>query len=564
MYQYDEFDRRVVRSRAAQYRRQVARWQAGELADDEFRPLRLQNGLYIQRHAPMLRIAIPYGHLSSVQLRKLAYITRHHDRGVGHFTTRQNLQLNWVKIEETPDILDHLADVDMHAIQTSGNCVRNITTDAYAGVAPDEIVDPRPFCELVRQWSTLHPEFAYLPRKFKIAVSGATEDRALLRFHDVALELHRDANGEPLVRFIVGGGMGRTPILGETVRDDVPWRDMHTYLEAILRVYNRFGRRDNMYKARIKILVKSLGVAAFREQVEEEFSRIANGPNRLPEDALSWIQSRFVTPQYETLTNNPAVLSDALASNIPFARWHKRNVRGHKAVGYAAVTLSTKRAGFAPGDVTDAQMDAVADLADQYSLGELRITHDQNIVLAHVKQSDLPALHSALHALGFATPSIGLVSDMIACPGGDFCDLANARSIPIAAAVAERLEDLDEQEDIGPLRLNISGCMNSCGQHHAGHIGILGVDKQGQEWYQLSVGGSGGTQSSIGAVLGPSLRADQVPDAVEQIIEVYLEARASNERFLDTVRRIGAEPFKNKLYPNKGKSAADNKVAQNG
>ncbi|HXV07027.1 MAG TPA: nitrite/sulfite reductase, partial [Burkholderiales bacterium] len=489
MYLYDPIDQRLVDERVAQYRDQTRRFLAGRLSEDEFRPLRLRNGLYIQKHAPMLRVAIPYGLLSTAQLRKLAFIARTYDRGYGHFSTRQNIQFNWPRLEEVPDILAHLAAVQMHAIQTSGNCVRNITTDHFAGVAPDEIIDPLVWVEVMRQWSTLHPEFGFLPRKFKIAMNGSVEDRAATLVHDIGLHAVRDAVGEVGFRVIVGGGLGRTPIIGHVIREFLPWRHLLTYLDAILRVYNRYGRRDNLYKARIKILVKDRTPAGFAAEVEAEWAHLKDGPGTLAAEEIERIASRFTRPAYLRLPDTDAGYESRLKAEPAFARWVSRNVHPHKVPGYAAVTLSLKKTGVPPGDATDVQMDAVADLADRYAFGEVRVTHEQNLVFADVPKRDLHALWLELKALGLATPNIGLLTNIIACPGGDFCSLANAVSIPVAEAIQQRFDDLDYLYDIGELDLNISGCMNSCGHHHVGHIGILGVDKNGEEWYQISIGG---------------------------------------------------------------------------
>ncbi|WP_353091829.1 nitrite/sulfite reductase [Methylibium sp.] len=554
MYQYTPFDRAFVHQRAAQFRDQLERNRAGTLGDDEFRPLRLQNGWYIQRHAPMLRVAVPYGELSSRQLRQLARIARDHDRGYAHFTTRQNVQYNWIPLERSADVMDLLADVDMHGIQTSGNCIRNTTSDALAGVAPDEMVDPRPYCEILRQWTTLHPEFAFLPRKFKIAVTGATEDRAATAWHDIGLHLHRNDAGEVGFRVLVGGGMGRTPIPGVVIREFLPWHQILVFIEAIVRVYNRYGRRDNMYKARIKILVKAEG-ERFIEQVGKEFdailSRDVDGDAQLiPQAELDRVSACFVLPEGVAAH---ASTGDGAPADAPVAyrRWLERNVHGHRLAGYRAVTLSVKRAGQAPGDATDKQLDLAADLADRYSHGETRVTHDQNLLLPWVREEDLYALWQAARDAAYATPNIGLLSDMIACPGGDFCGLANARSIPVAEQITERFADIDELYDIGDIDLHISGCINSCGHHHSGHIGILGVDKDGAEWYQVTLGGSdgsalsGGLASAVpGKVIGPSFAADEVADAIEAVIETYRGQRAANERFIDTVRRVGLDPFK--------------------
>ena len=549
MYRYDEVDFRLVNERVAQFRDQTRRYLAGELTEDEFRPLRLMNGLYVQRHAPMLRVAVPYGMLSSRQLRKLAHIARTYDRGYAHFTTRQNLQFNWPALETVPDILAELAEVEMHAIQTSGNCIRNTTSDHFAGVAGDELIDPRPYCEIIRQWSTFHPEFTFLPRKFKIAVSGAREDRAATLVHDIGLHAVRAADGEIGFRVIVGGGLGRTPIIGSVIRDFLPARHLLTYLDAILRVYNRFGRRDNKYKARIKILVKAMTAAGFAAKVEEEWSHLKDGPATVPAAEFAHMAQFFTAPAYELgLNRNDPVYTAQLAAEPTFARWVARNTREHKVAGYRIVTLSLKATGVPPGDATADQLDAVADWADAYSFGELRVSHEQNLILADVRETDLLALWEKARAAGFATPNIGLLSDIICCPGGDFCSLANAKSIPIAAAVQKRFDDLDYQHDIGELDLNMSGCMNACGHHHIGHIGILGVDKQGSEWYQVSIGGSQGEHASLGKVIGPSFAQDAMPDVIEKIISVYLAQRHADERFIDTARRIGIDPFKEKVY----------------
>ena len=556
MYQYTEFDKQFVKQRAAQFRDQLQRNLAGTLAEDDFRALRLQNGWYIQRHAPMLRIAVPYGELNTAQLRTLAKIAREYDRGYGHFTTRQNLQFNWIPLERAADVMDELAAVNMHGIQTSGNCIRNITSDAFAGIAPDEVIDPRPYCEIMRQWSTLHPEFAFLPRKFKIAVTGAVEDRAATGWHDIGLHLVRNDAGEVGFRVLVGGGMGRTPVVGTVTREFLPWQQILVYIEAVVRVYNRYGRRDNMYKARIKILVKAEG-QKFIDAVEEEFrnilSRDVDGAAHLiTQEELDRVAQHFDVPQGVRYDLDHQAANDARIAPrqgpVAYQRWLERNVHGHRFPGYRAVTLSLKRVGQAPGDATDEQLELAADIADRFSCGEVRVTHDQNLVLPWVRETDLPALWEAARAATFATPNIGLLTDMIACPGGDFCGLANARSIPIAAAIAERYQDLDELYDIGDVDVHMSGCMNSCGHHHTGHIGILGVDKDGSEWYQITLGGSDGTIASgpsvAGKVIGPSFAADEVPDVIEAVIETYRTQRASNERFADTVKRVGIEPFK--------------------
>ena len=541
MYKYDAIDRQLINERVAQFRDQVRRWQAGELTDDEFRPLRLQNGLYIQRHAPMFRIAVPYGMLNSGQLRRLARIARQYDRGYGHFTTRHNLQLNWPKIEDVPEILAELAEVEMHAIQTSGNCMRTITTDQFAGVAADEIIDPRPLAEILRQWTTFHPEFAFLPRKFKIAISGTRQDRAVTWFHDIGLQL-RQVDGQTGFTVIVGGGLGRTPIRGEVIREFLPWQDILSYCEAILRVYNRYGRRDNAYKARIKILVQALGIAAFREQVEAEWAHGKGGAMTITQAEYDRVAAHFAAPAYET------VGEISLPTEKSFKNWVDRNTHAHKVPGYRAVTLSLKRHGSAPGDITSEQMEAVADLADAYSFGELRISHEQNIILADVRESDLHAVWQKARAAGLATPNIGLLTGIICCPGGDFCDLANAKSIPIAQAIQQRFDDLDYLFDIGEIDLNISGCMNACGHHHVGHIGVLGVDKNNDEFYQVTLGGRQGNHARLGKVIGPAFSAKEMPDVVEKIVQVYLANRHPDESFLDTFDRIGIDPFKNRVY----------------
>jgi len=548
MYKYDEIDQQIVDERVTQYRDQVRRYLAGELSEDEFRPLRLQNGLYIQRHAPMLRIAVPYGMISSKQLRKLGDIAKKYDKGYGHFSTRQNLQLNWPKLEDTPDILAELATVEMHAIQTSGNCIRNITTDQFVGIAPDEVIDPRAIAEIMRQWSTFHPEFALLPRKFKIAVSGTQQDRAIVQAHDIGLEFYRDANNQVAIKVWVGGGLGRTPILGSVIREHLDWQHALTYCEAIIRVYNLHGRRDNMYKARIKILSKAIGINEFRNQVEAEWTHLKDGPNTITEAELARVSKHFEAMPYEALPDQDDGFDAAVASNPAFAAWVKRSIHAHKQPGYRAVTLSLKPHGQAPGDITSEQMWAVADLADEYSFGELRSSHEQNLILADVKLSDLFAVWEKAKANGLATPNIGLLTDIICCPGGDFCSLANAKSIPIAKAIQMQFDDLDYLHDIGDIELNISGCMNACGHHHVGHIGILGVDKDGSEWYQVTIGGKQGNDASIGSVIGPSFSAEEMPGVVQKLIEVYIKERTPEERFIDTVRRIGAVPFKKHVY----------------
>jgi sulfite reductase (NADPH) hemoprotein beta-component len=553
MYVYTDFDKHFVKLRAAQFRDQLERNQKGTLTDDEFRPLRLQNGWYIQRHAPMLRVAVPYGELNATQLRALATISRDYDRAYGHFTTRQNLQFNWIPLERSADVMDALAAVNMHGIQTSGNCIRNITSDCFAGIAPDETIDPRPYCEILRQWSTLHPEFAFLPRKFKIAVTGAAEDRAAIGWHDIGLHLLKNAAGEIGFKVLVGGGMGRTPVIGSVAAEFLPWQQILVFIEAIVRVYNRFGRRDNIYKARIKILVKAEGQKFF-DAVQAEFKNIlerdeSGSAHIVPQAEFDRVARSFRRPEGVQVDASlvDTVHADANAP-LAYKRWLERNVHGHQLKGYRAVTLSLKRAGQPPGDATAEQMDQAAALADTFSLGELRVSHDQNLVLPWVRASDLPALYEAARAAAYATPNIGFLTDMIACPGGDFCALANARSIPVAAAITERFDDLDELYDIGDIDLHISGCINSCGHHHSGHIGILGVDKDGKEWYQISLGGSDGSKISggpvTGKVIGPSFAADEVPDVIEAVLATYRTSRAANERFIDTVKRVGIDPFK--------------------
>ncbi|MEJ7806121.1 MAG: nitrite/sulfite reductase [Telluria sp.] len=546
MYRYDKYDHLIVKERIAQYRSQVERRINNELDEAEFVPLRLQNGLYMQRHAYMLRIAVPYGLLSSSQMRMFGHIARKYDRGYGHFTTRQNIQFNWIELDQTPDILTDLASVEMHAIQTSGNCIRNITSDEYAGVAADEIIDPRPYAEVLRQWSTFHPEFAALPRKFKVAINGAVEDRAAIAVHDIGLTVvHNDA-GEIGFKVMVGGGMGRTPILGSTVRDFLPWQHMLTYIEAVMRVYNQYGRRDNKYKARIKILVKALGVEEFTRLVEEEWLDLKDSPSTLTVDEMHRVAAYFTPPAYETLASIDPKLEHA--DNKAFANWLVRNVKAHKVPGYAIALLSLKKTGVPPGDATATQIDFVADLSERYSFGELRVTHEQNLVLADVKQTELFKLWQELKAHGLATPNIGLLTDIICCPGGDFCSLANAKSIPIAAAIAERFDNIDFQHDIGEIELNISGCINACGHHHVGSIGILGVDKDGSEFYQVSIGGAQGNNAAIGKIIGPSFSSLQMPEVIDRLLQVYVRERHEEERFVDTAQRLGIAPFKEHVY----------------
>ncbi|MGH6930985.1 MAG: nitrite/sulfite reductase [Dongiaceae bacterium] len=548
MYQYDQYDHAFVNQRVAQFRDQVGRRIAGELSEDEFKPLRLMNGLYLQLHAYMLRIAIPYGVLSTRQLRKLAEIGRRYDRGYGHFTTRQNIQFNWIKLEETPDILAELAEVEMHAIQTSGNCIRNVTADQFAGVAADEIEDPRVHAEIIRQWSTLHPEFSFLPRKFKIAVTGAPHDRAAVKVHDIGLRMHRNQAGEAGFEVLVGGGQGRTPVIAKTIRPFLPKHHLLSYLEAILRVYNQLGRRDNLYKARIKILVDAVGAARFAEMVEAEWQQLRDGHIDLPAEEIKRIRGHFAPPAYRTLDDAAPDYEAQLRRDFPFARWARLNVTPHKQPGYAVVTLSLKPIGGVPGDATSDQMDAIADLADRFSLGELRVTHEQNLVLPDVEKADLFELWRKLDGIGVATPNIGLVSDIIACPGLDYCSLANARAIPVAQQISRHFSDLARQLDIGELKLKISGCINACGHHHVGHIGILGVDKKGEEFYQVTLGGSADENASLGDIVGPAFAADKVVDAIDTIVDTYLGLRRDGEKFLETYRRIGLDPFKEKLY----------------
>ncbi len=548
MYRYDQYDHLIIKQRVAQFRDQVRRRIANELTEEEFLPLRLQNGLYMQRHAYMYRIAIPYGLLSSTQVRKLAYIARKYDRGYGHFTTRQNIQFNWINLEDTPDILEHLTTVEMHSTQTSGNDIRNTTTDEYAGSAADEIFDPRPYAEIVRQWSSFHPEFAYLPRKFKIAFNAAEEDRAAIAMHDIGINAARNDKGEVGFRILVGGGLGRTPILGSVIREFLPPEHLLSYLEAILRVYNLHGRRDNKFKARIKILVKAVGAEEFARMVEAEWVDLKDGPATITPEEFKRIAAYFAPPPYETLANEEALLRQQRADSKAFDNWMKRNVKAHKVPGYAIVVLSLKKPGVPPGDATAEQMDFVADLADRYSFGEVRVTHEQNLVLADVRQSDLFALWEEAKSQRLATPNIGLLTDVICCPGGDFCSLANAKSLPIAAAITERFQDIDFQHDIGEIELNMSGCINACGHHHIGNIGILGVDKDGSEWYQISIGGAQGNDSAIGKIIGPSFSAQQVPGVIDRLLQVYVRDRIDGERFIDTVRRIGIDPFKEHVY----------------
>ena len=548
MYRYDEFDQALVDQRVAQFRDQVTRRMAGEIPEPEFKPLRLMNGLYLQLHAYMLRVAVPYGTLDSRQLRMLAHIARKYDRGYGHFTTRQNIQYNWIKLEDTPDILAELAKVEMHAIQTSGNCIRNVTADHYAGVAADEVEDPRIYSEILRQWSTLHPEFSFLPRKFKIAVTGAEHDRAAVRVHDIGLQIRRNLKGEVGFEVLVGGGLGRTPVIGKTVRGFLPKQHLISYCEAILRVYNQLGRRDNLYKARIKILVNQTGVEEFTRLVEAEWAAIKEGVLELPQAEIDRITAYFAPPAYETLEEPDAVFDAKLLADADFALWAKTNVSRHKVPGYAIVNISLKPLNEAPGDASAEQMEAIADLAERYSFDELRVTHEQNLVLPYVRKKDLPALWEALRRADLATANIGLISDIIACPGLDYCNLANARAIPVATRIAERFKDIERQQEVGDIKIKISGCINACGHHHVGHIGILGVDKKGQEFYQITLGGSADEEAAIGKIVGPGFSYDEVTDAVEGIIETYIDIREAGEAFLACVGRVGLAPFKEKLY----------------
>ncbi|BCD99248.1 nitrite/sulfite reductase [Marinagarivorans cellulosilyticus] len=550
MYVYDEHDRQLILERVAQFRRQTERYLEGTLAPEQFLPLRLQNGLYVQRLAPMLRIAVPYGLLNSKQLRKLAHISRHYDKGYVHVTTRQNIQLNWPLLEEVPDILEELASVEMHAVQTSGNCIRNVTSDHFAGIATDELIDPRPYCEIIRQWSTFHPEYAFLPRKFKIAVSGTEEDRAAIRFHDIGLQLVKNSEGEIGFTVLVGGGLGRTPVIGKVIREFLPEHDVLTYLEAILRVYNLNGRRDNKYKARIKILVNAMGVEAFTQAVESTWEKLQDSPTRLTDKEIKRAKSFFTEPDYAQLDDlsETAEINALRSENAAFGHWLSHNVHSHRVAGYRAVTLSLKPTGIAPGDITDSQLEAIADFADEYSLGEIRATHLQNMVLGDVRANKLFELWQKLCENGFATPNVGTLTDMICCPGGDFCSLANAKSIPVAEALQREFDDLDYLYDLGPLDLNISGCMNACGHHHIGHIGILGVDKKGEEFYQVQLGGNSKNDAALGKVLGPAFSRAEVTNAVKTILNTYVDKRENEETFLETYNRLGLAPFKERVY----------------
>ena len=548
MYIYNEVDQRLVDDRVTQFRGQMQRFLEGRLSEDDFRPLRLQNGLYVQRQSPMLRVAIPYGTLSSPQLRQLAHIARTWDRGYGHFTTRSNIQFNWVRLHDVPDILAALATAQMHAIQTSGNCIRNITCDQFAGVAADEVFDPRPYCEIVRQWSTLAPEFLFLPRKFKIAFSGGEEDRAAVRFHDIGARACLSADGRLGFAIYVGGGLGRTPMLGQLLKEFLPREELLNYFDAILRVYNRHGRRDNKYKARLKILVKDLTLAGFARDVEAEWAHARGGPNTVSEESFAAIEAFFAGPSYAGNGSDATEYLAALQNNRAFARWVARNVAAHRQPGYGIVTLSLKKTGMPPGDATASQLDLAADLAERFSLGEIRVSHEQNLVLPHVHRSDLLALWAIAAANGLATPNIGLLTDVVCCPGGDFCSLANAKSIPVAKAIQERFDQLDYLFDLGPLELNISGCVNACGHHHIGHIGILGVDKNNEEWYQVTLGGREGNRAAIGKVIGPSFAAAQIPEVIEKLLAAYVATRHEGEIFIDTVERVGLAPFKTAVY----------------
>ena len=553
MYKYDDYDRTIVKQRVAEFRGQVERHLAGELSAEELMPLRLRNGLYYQIHAPMLRVAIPYGLLNSEQMRTLSMLSTKYDKNYAHFTTRQNIQYNWPALKDVPDMLDHLADVEMHAIQTSGNCIRNITADQYAGVAPDEIADPRAYCEILRQWSTLHPEFYWLPRKFKIAITGAETDRAAVQFHDIGIRILKNDAGEIGLQMLVGGGLGRTPVIGKVIHDFLPKEDVISYCEAILRVYNLHGRRDNKYKARIKILVNALGIEEFKRQVEVEWDQIKDSNLKLQAEDFERMEGFFPDPAYDDfsadqLTNSQERIEKWRSLDTRFKQWYENNTRQHKKSGYRIVDVSLKEPGVAPGDATDTQMLAIADIADQYSMGELRVTHEQNLVLADVQEGQLLELWKDLDSQRLATPNIDSVNDMICCPGLDFCSLANASSISIAKQINDRFDDLDELYDLGEVKLKMSGCMNACGHHHVGHIGVLGVDKKGEEWYQLTLGGSASDDAALGDRLGPAIAKENVGDAISDIMQVYVDQRHSDERMLDTYRRVGVEPFKEYVY----------------
>ncbi len=548
MYAYDTYDHAMVNARVAEFRDQVERRVKGELTEDEFKPLRLMNGLYLQLHAYMLRVAIPYGTLSANQMRTLAHIARKYDKGYSHFTTRQNVQFNWPKLSETPDILQELADVEMHAIQTSGNCIRNVTTDQFAGATADEVADPRPYAELIRQWSTFHPEFSFLPRKFKIAITGAKQDRAAVKWHDIGLVVKENAAGDIGFEVLAGGGMGRTPLIAKPMRDFLPVEDLLSYLEAMLRVYNEQGRRDNKYKARIKILVDAMGIEEYTRQVEAEWEKIRHIPIDVPAAEVARIKSFFAPPPLAVLADEVPDVDDLAQKNFIFKSWLANNTGSHKVPGYVNVTISLKPHGGIPGDASDEQMDLVADLADSYSQSEIRVSHEQNLILPHVARRDLPALWSKLDAAGLGSPNAGLLTDIIACPGLDYCALANTRSIPIAQSITERFDDLKRLMDIGPLKIKISGCINSCGHHHAGHIGILGVDRKGTENYQLLLGGSGAEDASKAEILGPGLDEHGIVDAIEKVVAVYLGEREDGEEFLSAYRRLGADIFKEAVY----------------
>jgi sulfite reductase (NADPH) hemoprotein beta-component len=549
MYRYDEFDQAFVAERVAQFKGQVERRLLGEITEDQFRPLRLMNGVYLQLHAYMLRIAVPYGTLNPSQMRMLGFIARKYDRGYGHFTTRQNLQFHWPALKDVPEILGHLASVEMHSIQTSGNCIRNVTADHFAGAAADEVIDPRPYAEILRQWSSLHPEFVFLPRKFKIAVTGAERDRAAIQVHDIGLHARRNAEGRLGFAFYIGGGLGRTPMLAHKINDFVAVEDILSYTEAALRVYNLFGRRDNKFKARVKILVHETGAAEIKRQVEEEWERIRGGALSLPAEEIRRIESYFMPPPLEPRPVRSVVLDRARGANPALAAWVEQNTHAHKVSGHALVTISLKPIGGTPGDVTADQMDLIADLAERYSHGEIRVSHEQNLILPHVALDDLPAVHAALAADNLATANAGLVTDIIACPGLDYCSLANARSIPVAQRISERFADHDRQKLIGDLKIKISGCINACGHHHVGHIGILGVEKKGEEFYQLSLGGSGDEHAAVGEIIGPGFAYDDIVDAVEKVVDTYLLVRAGpEENFLAAYRRLGQAPFKEALY----------------
>ena len=548
MYQYQDFDQRFIDERVEQYREQTERYLRGELTDEQFLQLRLRNGLYVQRLAPMLRVAIPYGTLSSRQLRALAEISHRYDKGYGHLSTRQNMQFNWPELESVPDILGDLAKVQMHAIQTSGSCIRNVTTDQFAGVADDESVDARPYCEIIRQWSTQHPEFDWLPRKFKIALNGAASDRAAIQVHDIGIRVDRDTSGNVTFDFLVGGGLGRTPAIASVIRRGLPEPHLLTYLEAILRIYNRHGRRDNKYKARIKILVRAMTPEVFAERVDQEWAYLKDGPSTLTAAELDRVKACFAPPDYPDRDDQTALLAEQRLKSPDFNNWVRNNVSSHKVAGYAIATLSTKHPGVPSGDVSDAQMEAVADWADEFGFGEIRISHEQNFVLPDVAQDNLYALWQRASEMALATPNAGLLTDIVCCPGGDYCSLANAKSIPIAQAIQQRYDDYDYLHDLGPIDLNISGCMNACGHHHVGHIGILGVDKKGAEFYQVSLGGDAGDDASLGRIIGPSFARDDVPRVIEQILDVYVSRRIEEEPFLSCFRRIGVQPFKERVY----------------